>query len=425
MSFNIDIDNKPVLTGPWYLHHKHWNDIALDYIYAYEHIPPDATHHIELNAYVYQSIYRLIYESNLLEGEGLSKGETKRIADEYFPHLPSSYDSIKKMAQVCKTPFDLVFSTNCESAIDDICSKYDNLIPTISFKNKSRGFKEVVQHHMAYMQSNVKSSRYMSECYKRFLSSVFIIIYSSKYNIPPSPEDLAAATHNDESMTTALKTLDPDSKLAISILNKLNMSPPLDFKYVILATRKLNVNIYPVSLFTEDGIKSLHKTLARGLIDKDAGVPAGEYRIDNRIVRDLDVIFPSPELIPECMHQFISRANSLIDSLCENPQNLFEVAARVSHEFVRIHPFPDFNGRLSRLLLTVILNTFGVPFPVTLRGDKKGRHRYLSSLRKANKSHLKPYITLIAMRVAESFMEIDANLSLAGLPSVLTFLKRT
>jgi fido (protein-threonine AMPylation protein) len=214
--------------------------------------------------------------------------------------------------------------------------------------------------------------------------------------------------------------------IIISNLHHSNVFKESDFSSsftsILKELKKFNITLKPVYLFSEAGIKALHKSMAHGLIDKSAGVAAGEYRIDNRIVGDLEVIFPAPELIPKCMEQFVSRANSLVDPLWLNSENLFEVAAMVSHEFVRIHPFPDFNGRLSRLILTIILNTFGVPFPVTLRGDKKGRHRYLNSLRKANKGHLKPYITLIAMRVSQSFMEIDENLRLEGLPSILTFL---
>lgn len=154
---------------------------------------------------------------------------------------------------------------------------------------------------------------------------------------------------------------------------------------------------------------------------KDANVEAGEYRIDERMVGDFGIVFPAPELVPRCMEKFIQNANALILSAWKIEGNIFEVAALISHEFVRIHPFPDFNGRISRLILMIILMINKVPFAVTLRGDKRGRARYLSSLRKANKNHITPYAALIAMRVAELFEEIDENINLAGLPSILNY----
>jgi len=47
-------------------------------------------------------------------------------------------------------------------------------------------------------------------------------------------------------------------------------------------------------LFTEGFIRSLHQTLATNLLPADAGVQAGEYRIDARSI-GLDVAFPAPE----------------------------------------------------------------------------------------------------------------------------------
>ena len=64
---------------------------------------------------------------------------------------------------------------------------------------------------------------------------------------------------------------------------------------------------------------------------------------------------------------------------------------------------------------------FGVPFPVTLRGNKKCRQRYMFSLKKADNEYYYPYATLIAMRVAEIFKEIDKNIKLAKQPSIKSF----
>jgi len=69
----------------------------------------------------------------------------------------------------------------------------------------------------------------------------------------------------------------------------------------------------------------------------------------------------------------------------------------------------------------MILMAYGIPFPITLRGNKNERSRYISSLKKANKAFIEPYAALIAMRVYETFKEIDSNIIGANLPSILTF----
>jgi hypothetical protein len=69
----------------------------------------------------------------------------------------------------------------------------------------------------------------------------------------------------------------------------------------------------------------------------------------------------------------------------------------------------------------MVLQAYRVPFAITLRGNKKGRSRYFTSLKRANSGNITPYAALIAMRVAETFPEFDQNIALAGLLSILTF----
>jgi Fic family protein len=174
---------------------------------------------------------------------------------------------------------------------------------------------------------------------------------------------------------------------------------------------------------SEENIKDLHATIARNILVKDAGVDSGEYRIDSRHV-GYNMLFPAPESIPNSIKLYISRSNEIIRSINifnpihhfnNNECDAFLIAAKISYELVRIHPFPDFNGRISRIILMMILHLYKVPFFLTLRGHKKGRNRYLRALKSANNGDLKPYATLIAMNAVESFREIDKILKVVGL----------
>ena len=56
--------------------------------------------------------------------------------------------------------------------------------------------------------------------------------------------------------------------------------------------------------------------------------------------------------------------------------------------------------------------------PIAIRGDRKGRQQYFTALRHANRGMIQSLGALIAKRVTETFQEIDANLELAGLPTI-------
>jgi Fic family protein len=120
------------------------------------------------------------------------------------------------------------------------------------------------------------------------------------------------------------------------------------------------------------------------------------------------------------MKKFIKDSNELInDNILNEDANMFEIAAKISYNFVRIHPFRDFNGRLSRIIMNMILIIFGSPFFIPLKGDKKGKKRYLTSLKQANNGKIKPLASLIAKNTVEIFDEFDKNIQNAGLKSLL------
>jgi len=167
-------------------------------------------------------------------------------------------------------------------------------------------------------------------------------------------------------------------------------------------------------LITEDFIKDLHKKIAKDLIRESCGVCAGEYRIHDVTIDDDSIKFPASELVADCMKLFVKKANNLIEDFRNHKISPIVVAANISYDFVRIHPFPDFNGRISRLLLNVVLRASNIPFVIDIRGANKHKHRYFTALRHANRGNMKSYECLIAMRVNDIFKTMFDELKLAG-----------
>jgi Fic family protein len=119
------------------------------------------------------------------------------------------------------------------------------------------------------------------------------------------------------------------------------------------------------------------------------------------------------------MAAFIKRSNGLMDQCRRHECNRYQAAASISYDFVSIHPFPDYNGRVSRVIMNMVLLALHCPFPVSLKGTKKERHRYFLSLRKANNGNLDFLSSLIAKSVVETFQELDRHLEKSDLPTLL------
>lgn len=77
-----------------------------------------------------------------------------------------------------------------------------------------------------------------------------------------------------------------------------------------------------------------------------------------------------------------------------------EIAARFHHRLVFIHPFPNGNGRFSRLMTDLLLEEFGEP-PFTwgegdLIADGEVRSRYIAALRAADARDYGPLLNFLS-----------------------------
>ena len=73
-----------------------------------------------------------------------------------------------------------------------------------------------------------------------------------------------------------------------------------------------------------------------------------------------------------------------------------EIAVRFHHRLVQIHPFPNGNGRHSRLMADLLVMQFGQPRFTwgrqTLTAPTEVRRRYIDALRAADQHHLAPLL---------------------------------
>lgn len=150
-------------------------------------------------------------------------------------------------------------------------------------------------------------------------------------------------------------------------------------------------------------LKELNALLLRG-VDWTAAVnergervrkPArpGEYKSAPNHVLQLDGSIHhtvDPLQVPGAVEALCAAIAAAADRGMPHPVT---VAALAHHEFVRIHPFDDGNGRGARLLMNLILMRTGLP-PAVIAVER--RRDYLSALRSADRGDAEPFVAFVA-----------------------------
>jgi len=150
----------------------------------------------------------------------------------------------------------------------------------------------------------------------------------------------------------------------------------------------------------EADIINLHRITLKGISD----YWAGRYKTSqNRIL--------GSKLKTTPPYKVQSEMGNLVYFINNNPDkhNIVELAAAAHHEFVKIHPFVDGNGRCARLLTNLILIRAGYP-PILIKN--KDRKKYFDTLEKAHFGNLKPFADFIAMAIDSSLILYLSSLML-------------
>jgi Fic family protein len=319
---------------------------------------------------------RVVFESNLVEGAGLSRGETQRVVNDYFPQIPDAYEAFREFRAATQ---HLLFMSNRKEAsvLLERVEKHGVDIAKIQLSysptGKPRAFMEVLQHQLALVNAQMYALTFNVSMLRYVFAQVIVAKKSARQRR----------------------------------------------KFIESYGGRTPENVREPKFINGRMIRTIHKIMSQGLMPPDVQTPPGVYRTEDVMV-GFDVSFPSWKLVPKSMAEFVKQSNRLMSKAFFDTFNPFVAAARISYDFVRVHPFPDFNGRVSRLLLMAVLMVNKVPFPVSIRADKRGRERYFYALKAANRGNIMPYATLIAKSVAEAFEEIDENLRRAGLRTILS-----
>jgi Fic family protein len=126
----------------------------------------------------------------------------------------------------------------------------------------------------------------------------------------------------------------------------------------------------------EEDLLSLHKLIFQNIDSENAG----RYRNTNVIITGTDFLPPVHNEVPMLMEKHISKLNSVVYDM-----HPLEWASNLHAEFESIHPFIDGNGRIGRLLLSILSMKNGY-CPVIIPPIR--RSEYIFAIREANKGKL-------------------------------------
>ncbi|MFT3677972.1 MAG: Fic family protein [Chitinophagaceae bacterium] len=119
--------------------------------------------------------------------------------------------------------------------------------------------------------------------------------------------------------------------------------------------------------------------------------------------------FPNSQKLTRLMEELL---NWLSTEQKKSDTHPLIIAAKFHHKFSQIHPFSDGNGRISRLLLDIVLMNNGY-LPILISQDEK--NEYYGSLEKADQRDYSPLINFILekqQKVLESFVQSPEYLSI-------------
>lgn len=120
--------------------------------------------------------------------------------------------------------------------------------------------------------------------------------------------------------------------------------------------------------------------------------------------------YATPTDTPILMQELFSWLHQEMENKTTHPVQL---AALLHYRFVRIHPFDDGNGRLSRLLMNYVLLYYGFPPVIVKSADKKN---YLMALNRADAGNVDAFVQYIAEQLIwslELYQKAHKGLSLA------------
>jgi fido (protein-threonine AMPylation protein) len=312
---------------------------------------------------------RLVHESNWQEGIYLDRGRTRELLDEVFEEAPPLTGPRLDFAELLKRHRRHVYQLKRQRAS----------VEEVATFNLSRAHHAL--HWIGIDLAN-RHSAAMLHVLRQFVQSKDKLPHEASSDAARALELVARVESSQAPVFLPLK----DSPSTEGDLAKALVE--LDFSELL-------------EPMNEHYIHFLHRITTTGILPS---AKSGRFRTTPVYVGNPNLFFPPASTVPKLMSEYCRSFPMILPNVVTYDPIM--KAAQVSHRFVRIHPYADGNGRISRLLMNLVLWRHHPP--VYLKADKKGRHRYSQALRRADLGDPKPLACLVAMSLVDIY---DALLS--------------
>lgn len=321
-------------------------------------------------------IARIVHESNWQEGLYLDQGRTKELADAVFeetsgiegPHID----------------------------INSIVETHRNRV--IKFKREGLSIEELASYNLSF--AHVTLGWIATELAERLVALLVYALDGFGEIYPRIKQQVPAESRR--AIDTGFEIIDQlksdGGEVHYPLTGNIGTQGELIKELEKVSFESL------LSRMRIDYIHLLHRITMMGILPRRK---IGVFRKAAVHVGDPDVFFPSVSTVPKLMEEFCESFPMILRITVQHDP--IKKAAEASYKFVRIHPYADGNGRISRLLMNLVL--WGHYPPVYLKADKKGRHRYSQALKRANRGNIEPLACLIAISLQEIYKKLLAAIN--------------
>jgi Fic-DOC domain mobile mystery protein B len=206
-------------------------------------------------------------------------------------------------------------------------------------------------------------------------------------------EEPDGATPLDEDELEGLKYTHITTRGELDELEQANIEQGIAW-----AERRRNVDI-----FDDAFVRRLHKELF-----SDVWTWAGQYRLTEKNI-GID-----PRQIPVQLRMLLDDARYWAENEVFTP---LEAAVRFHHRMVKIHPFPNGNGRHARIATDIMLEEVYKHAPVEwasgfdLQRDNERRQSYIAALRAADGGNYDPLLEFVGADIDRKSADGSAHVS--------------
>lgn len=383
--------------------------------------------------YKKETMYRMVFESNTIENEGLAINETKKLSlgidNELNTSLKEAFLNLTGKADSQIKAIEFKENTSLINLVNNSLESFMN--ETIDFESYSTLiFQEIEKYLYKKMHSyfndenliflkdslNGKVNINYKETMKEFqitFNQIFLLTVNGSFT------DLLLFLIKRAEMI--LQNIDIN---LIEFLLKEHLSQEKneisleEIKEFLLKIKNLSEENLRgvVCSFLSSGqyLKNMHELVANKLANNDNGEP-GEYRHEAAFI-DMDTTFLQASLINGAMKNL---AESSFDRALQKDYNFILEACKNSSLFIKIHPFGDFNGRISRLMLNNFFIMNNLPFFIVLRSNSRDKKKYIESMKRYYDTRkIDKFLSLICKTFKKHIDEINDSLDMAGLEMI-------